>query len=271
MNFQDYQRNVTSQFGEDGILEAIFDRLNVSKGLCVEFGAWDGKQHSNTYNLIVNHGWRGILIEANVTRFSALVETYRDRSDVIPINRIVGFESPNTLDEILQANGTPHEIDFVSIDIDGNDYHVFEAMQVFLPKVVVIEFNPTMPNEFQFVQLRDLRINHGSSLRSITELAKKKGYELIATTECNAVYVRREFFLRMEVIDNSLSVLHASIRRQAHVVQLYDGTLMLIGTNRLLWHEPPVKIEVPQVLPSQLRKFPDALDEDTLQEKGSAE
>lgn len=255
---------MTSQFEEDRVLADIFTRLGIVCGSCVEFGAWDGKKNSNTYNLIVNRGWRGVLIEANTERFKDLIDTYHDRPDITKINRIVGFDPPDTLDSILSETNIQTDFDLLSIDIDGNDYHVWAALKKYSPKVVVIEFNPSMPNEFLFVQARDLGVNHGSSIRAITELGRDKGYELVATTECNSLYVRRELFSCLGVKDNSLLALHPSIRRQTHIVQLYDGTLMVIGTNRLLWREPPIRIEVPQALPEHLRKFPDALDINTL-------
>lgn len=60
-----FASNVTSQFGEDGIIQRIFEIIPPSHKYCVEFGAWDGKYFSNCYNLIVNKGWSGAFIEAN--------------------------------------------------------------------------------------------------------------------------------------------------------------------------------------------------------------
>lgn len=264
MSFQ--PRNVVSQHGEDGILEDVFALLGVDRGTCVEFGAWDGRTYSNTYNLIVNHEWSGVLIEAKTDRFDALREVYRNRPDVVTINRIVGFDSPDLLDEILRTRSLPKDFDLLAIDIDGCDYYVWEAVKFFEPKVVVIEFNPSMSNRTWFLQARDLRVNHGSSLLAINSLALAKGYELIATTTCNAIYVRRDlFFSKLGGGDNSLDKLHSDISYQTHIIQLYDGTLMLVGCDRLIWHDPPVKIEVQQVLPESLRVFPDAL---VVQSKG---
>lgn len=259
MDLSKEKRNVTSQHGEDGILEAIFVLLGVTKGTCVEFGAWDGKVHSNTHNLLVNQGWSGVLIEANEERFADLLATYEARADVVKLNRIVGFDSPGTLDEILAPTSLPTDFDLLSIDIDGNDYHVFAALRAYHPKVVVIEFNPTIPNEWSYIQPRDMKVNKGSSLLAIVELAKQKGYELVATTECNAILVRRDLIDLEDFGDNSISALHKDTGLQTHVVQHYDGTLVLIGVNRLIWQETPMRIEVPQTLPPHLRTFPDAL------------
>lgn len=252
--------DVTSQHGEDGIIAAIFRLLGITTGQCVEFGAWDGKMHSNTHRLISECGWGGVLIEANPERFKELLATYAGRSDVAKLRRIVGFDAPDTLDEILKETPLPLDFDLLSIDIDGNDYHVFAAMQVYEPKVVIIEFNPTIPNEWSYIQPRDMKVNKGSSLRAVVDLAKAKEYELVATTACNAVLVRADLINLNALGDNSIEALHKDTSLQTHIVQHYDGTLALIGVGGLIWHTPTVKIELPQVLPEHLRLFPDALN-----------
>lgn len=262
MDLRSAALNVTSQCGEDGILEAIFEVLGVSRGACVEFGAWDGKKHSNTWSLI-SRGWYGVLIEGNRDRYTDLVMNYPARGgiDLDCMNRVVGFDPPNTLDEILNETSIPLDFDLLSIDIDGNDYHVFAAMKMYRPKVVVIEFNPSIPNDFRFVQARDMRCNQGSSLLALTELARSKDYKLIATTAVNAIYVREELFPRFEIPDNSLAALHPDVGLQTYIIQLYDGTIMLAGYGDLIWHEG-IRITIPQVLPTHQRKFPDALEKD---------
>jgi len=250
-----------SQHGEDRILASIFARLGVDRGTCVEFGAWDGIKHSNTRDLILS-GWAGVMIEANPERFKDLQETYRDRPEVLKLNRIVGFDSPDTLDEILAGIDFFADFDLLSIDIDGNDYHVWDAVKQCMPKVVVIEFNPTMPNEVGFVQVRDMSVNHGSSLLALNELAARKGYSLAAATECNAVFVRNDLFPVLGITDNSLAVLHPGNLYHTYILQMYDGTLALHGFNRLLWHDAPVRIEVTQPLSREQRRFNDALSKE---------
>src|SRR5882757_4928628 len=76
MSLLGYRHNVASQYGEDGVITRIFEILQIPAGSCVEFGAWDGRAYSNTYNLIHNRGWRGVLIEGSATRFADLCRTY---------------------------------------------------------------------------------------------------------------------------------------------------------------------------------------------------
>ena len=77
-NLLNYRYNITSQYGEDGIIEEIFNRiLNLEKDFwCCEFGAWDGKLFSNTWNLLNNKHWHGVLIEGDKRKHPELVKTY---------------------------------------------------------------------------------------------------------------------------------------------------------------------------------------------------
>jgi hypothetical protein len=91
-----FESNVTSQYGEDGIITKIFEVIPEKNKWCVEFGAWDGKLYSNTYNLINQQGYSAVLIEANPKRYQDLIKTYRDNKKVIPLNAFVGFEKSNS-------------------------------------------------------------------------------------------------------------------------------------------------------------------------------
>ena len=124
--------------------------IGASDGWCVEFGAWDGRHASNTYALISDAGYSAVLIESDPARFAALQRTHAGRSGVIALRRVVGFEGPDRLDRILAETPVPRDFDLLSIDIDGNDFHVWDAVEDYRPKLVVIEFNPTVPNEVDF-------------------------------------------------------------------------------------------------------------------------
>jgi hypothetical protein len=259
MNLLEFRNNLTSQYGEDGVIAKIFEVLQISKGTCVEFGAWDGKTYSNTYNLVQNKGWRAVLIEGSVAKFGELRKTFQGHRDVTTINRMVGFESPHLLDEILSKTSIPFDFDFLSIDVDGNDYHSLATITTYRPKVFVIEFNPSIPNHVHFVQARDMNVNQGASLASITTLAKQRGYELIACTDINAFYVDRQYFPRFEIADNSLDALHQDRSYQTVLFQCYDGTLRIAGCNRMIWHGIAIDEERLQILPRELRRFPGAV------------
>ena len=96
----------------------------------------------------------------------------QDNDKVICVNKFVGFDETDSLDTILRQTDIPSDFDVLSVDIDGNDYHVWDAARQYKPKIVVIEFNPTIPSSVEFVQPRDFGVTQGSSILSITKLAK---------------------------------------------------------------------------------------------------
>jgi hypothetical protein len=259
MNLLDFRRNETSQYGEDGILEKIFAVLGVERGRCVEFGAWDGKLHSNSYHLISSKRWSGVLIEGNPVKFADLQKTFADRPDVVCLGKLVGFEPPMLLDDYLSATELPLDFDLLSIDIDGNDYHVLDSIRKYKPKVIVIEFNPTVPNHIDFVQERNLRVNHGSSVSAIVKLANSKGYELACCTDCNAILVDRKHFPKLGIEDNTLANLRRGVSYHTYLIQCFDGTLQVAGKTKLIWHNVEIDNARIQMLPKELRTFGDSI------------
>jgi len=254
------KRNVASQEGEDGIIEQIFEILPGVDRWCVEFGAGDGKLFSNTFNLINHHHWSSVQIESNDLKFEALSQRYAQNPKVSCINQLIDFEGKNTLDRVLQSTSIPVEFDLLLIDIDGNDYHVWNSLQHYKPKLAIVEFNPSIPNCVEFVQVKDMSVNHGSSLLALNNLAQLKGYELVAATNLNAFFVDRKYFDLFEIQDNSIWAIHQDIQYLTHVFQLYDGTLVICGNNKLIWHDIEVDFRVVQeeiqILPPELRFFP---------------
>lgn len=250
-----YRKNITSQCGEDGIFEKIFEIIKGDKW-CVEFGAWDGKFLSNTWNLIINKGWSSVLIEADKKKSKDLIKTYEGKKRVICLNKFVEFSGNNSLDNILSKTPISQSFDLLSIDIDGNDYHIWDSMKKYNPKVVIIEFNPSFPNDIQFVQQKNMKINQGSSLLSLTKLGEKKDYELVAVTEINAIFVKKQYFKLFGIKDNSLSSMYVDKKYQTRIFQLFDGTLVLNGCSSLIWHGIRIKQKKIQVLPRFLRFHP---------------
>ena len=245
MSFKKFKRNVHSQNGEDGIIEEILNRL--SKHLdksCCEFGAWDGIHLSNCYNLINNKSFKGLFIEGDKKKFIDL-QNNLEKTNSFGINKYVDFEGSNSLDNILEANNFNINFDLLSIDIDGNDYHVFDSLKKFRPKIIVIEFNPTIPNEVEFIQEKNNKINQGSSALSLIKLAQKKNYHLVTTTLCNLIFVEEKF--RLIVIgDNFFSIndLNDDSEFKNYIFHGYDGTIFTSKKVFLNWHKLPFNVKV---------------------------
>ncbi len=258
-----FARNVTSQHGEDGIIERIFAIIGEDSKWCVELGALSGKRDSNVWCLIKEKGWSGVLIEADKTQFERLQKEYASISHAHCLNTFVSFEGDDSLDHVFARTPLPKDFDLFSLDIDGNEYHLWESLVDYRPRVMVVEFNQTIPNDVTFIQPRDMRVFQGTSLRAFIELGKRKGYELVAANEVNAFFVRKELFLKCGITDNSIDTLHTDHQYQTKLFQLYDGTLRISGYDRLLWHKLPIDIEKLQVLPRRARRYPAHIDENS--------
>lgn len=180
-----------------------------------------------------------------------------DRPDIHCVSSYVQFSPPGTLDDLLAATPIPRDFDLLSIDIDGNDYHVWRAVTQYSAHVVVIEFNPTVPDDVDWVQEADPRIQQGSSAAALYRLGREKGYEPVAITQTNIVFVRREFFAAFGISDNSLAVLRRDRSLITHIFFGYDGTVLTSGYRTIPWHQIPLNQSRLQHLPRILRSYPD--------------
>jgi hypothetical protein len=197
------------------------------------------------------------MIEANPGKYAELIGAYRNVERVRTANRFVNFEGPDRLDSILQEFGVPTVFGLLSIDIDGNDYHVWQSLVEYRPELVVIEFNPSVPNDVEFVQTRSFDVNQGCSLRALISLGAEKGYELAVCTDWNAIFVTKEKFALVGVRDNSIDRLYSPVQN-GRIFQGYDGSIHVVGMDRLLWRNIPINSGDFQVLPKSLRVFDDA-------------
>jgi hypothetical protein len=186
--------NIFSQNGEDGIIDYIFTKLNIHKGTFIEFGAWDGKYLSNSYNLFLNKEWNGIYIEADSDRYKDLMYNFRNFRDRIDcVNELVGFTENNNLDTLIETHSTKRDFDFVSIDVDGLDYFIFTQIKKYLPKVICIEVNAGHHPEYPYVIPENIASNNiGQSIKVISSLATTKGYFPLCYTG-NLFLVKNEY------------------------------------------------------------------------------
>ena len=244
--------NVYSQFGEDRILEQLLALLPDCNGWCVEFGAWDGQHFSNTLHLIESAGYHGVMIEADAVRFADLKILAQRLPRIRPVHRMVSWEGPDRLDVVLAELPVPHDFDVLSIDIDGNDFHVWYALIDYRPKIVVIEFNPTIPTEAPYIQPADPAATHGTGIASLVALGREKGYELAAATLCNAIFIDERYFDLLGLADNSAHTLRTDLRAMTWMFTAYDGSVQLVGARWLPWHDAPMLEAKAQQVPRLL-------------------
>jgi hypothetical protein len=190
-------------------------------------------------------------------RFRDLERNYAGRPGVTTLNRFVGFDATDGLDAILEKTGMPRDFDFCCIDIDGNDYHTWNAFTLYQPKLVCIEFNPTIPPEVSFVQAADPAVNHGCSLTALVDLARRKDYELVSVIGVNAFFVDKNYYPLFGITDNSISALWTKRDCITYLFSGYDGRIFLRGCQKLPWHEKfPMDESRMQALPPFVRRYP---------------
>ncbi|CAB4549976.1 unannotated protein [freshwater metagenome] len=254
----DFAGNRYSQSGEDGILQEIFRRIQTdvqSKRWCVEFGAWDGEYLSNTCSLIRDHGWNAVLIEGDADRAEQLRNNFPS-SSVTALCAFVGLTQPTRLEDLLASSPCPSDFDFLSIDIDGCDIHILESLQSIAPKVICIEFNGAIPNEVEYVQPADFSVKQGSSALSIIGVASKKGYDLVALTATNLLFVRQDLTeLVLGTQRPSLDDLRDDSDARCFIYSGFDGSLMTSKPIKLHWHLVEVEPKHLHALPRPLRRF----------------
>jgi len=170
--------NVYTQFGEDGLIATVFDRIGTTNRQCFEIGAADGLYFSNTLRLR-QQGWRACLMEKDRLLFNKLVSAYgRDAACY--------WGQCSNLNQPLKDACFNRKCDFGVIDIDGQDFYLWEDLTDFQPRVMLVEIstNGTMePPPERFSETGQ------AGLDAIKTLGESKGYTLVAETFCNALFV----------------------------------------------------------------------------------
>jgi hypothetical protein len=188
--FQDVEFRAYSQNGEDGILLYIFSLIGMGDRRCVEVCAGDGIQ-CNTANLIINHGWHGLLFDGNEILVNRARAFYSKVGDTLhfPPKVVNAWISCDNINQLIRENGFEGPIDMLSLDIDGNDYWLWEALDVVRPRVVVAEVQciwgadraVTVPyaSDFRAGFVDGFGVYCGASLPAFVKLARRKGYRLV--------------------------------------------------------------------------------------------
>jgi hypothetical protein len=204
MNGMELAKNefqVYSQWGEDGIIQHLLRHVVVENKIFVEFGVGNYTE-ANTRFLLVNDNWSGLVIEGSKTSIEEI------RNDPIYWRHNVksenAFINKDNINELLVKNGVTGDIGILSVDIDGNDYWVWEAIHVISPAIVIVEYNArfgakravTIPYDEKFVRSQGhySMIYWGASLKAFCMLANCKGYAFVGCNSngINAFFVRRD-------------------------------------------------------------------------------
>lgn len=191
-----------SQSGADGIIAEIFRRVGQSNSTFAEFGVGNGLENNTTALLL--QGWSGTWIEASKRRNREIGRALKPLIDVGKLDVLERFVTRENIVDHFDSRNIPLDLDLLSIDIDGNDYWVFEAIDVISPRIVVVEYNGifgtdrpvSIPYQADFDMMRAHHsgLYFGASLPAMISLAERKGYDFVGTTSAgaDAFFVRRD-------------------------------------------------------------------------------
>jgi hypothetical protein len=209
-----YGFKVYSQGDEDGIIEEIFNRIGIKKGRFCEIGVENGLECNSLY--LIHKGWTGVWIEGNQNQRQSIEIKFQS---IIPsrLKLAIGMITAENINSIFQQIGIGNEeLDFLSIDIDGNDIYLFENLTI-KPKVICIEYNSKFPGNISKKATYNLTRGGwsgtdymGSSLKSLRETASIKNYRLVGTniTGTNAFFVRNDLTKNLFTEDDSSEYLY---------------------------------------------------------------
>lgn len=256
----DAELRVFSQFGDDGILQYLIRLLDVQTTSFVEFGV-ENYTEANTRFLLINNNWRGLIFDAN--------EGYMDsvRRDSIywrhDLTAVAAFIDRDNINGLIANNGFRGDLGILSIDIDGNDYWVWERIDAVQPTIVIAEYNSvfggnravTIPYDPSFYRTSAHYSNlfWGCSLKALCVLAARKGYAFVGCNSAgnNAYFVRQDRlgplqslsaeqgyvesrFRESRDVDGKLTFLAGAARKQAiahlEVVDVESGKTVTVGS-----------------------------------------
>ena len=229
-----------SQFEEDGILLYIFSIIGEGRKRVVEICAGSGMECMAT-NLIINHGWEGLLFDGSEDNVRIGQEFFvKNKATFLhPTRFCQNWITSENVNELIRSNGFSGEVDLLSLDIDGNDYWILKAIEVISPRVIICETNNVIPSELALTIPYDAEFNYlnsskekqdfvGVSLLAMEKLCKSKGYRLIGAHKYgfNVIFMKNdkgeEYFpeVSIETIHNNPYTIEARKNRWLAVKDL---------------------------------------------------
>ena len=193
-----------SQNGEDGLLLYLFSLIGTTNKRAVEIGVGYGIE-CNIANLVINHGWEGLMLDGNEEEIRKGKEFYSRCQDTFnrPPVMVSAWITVENVNALITENGFAGDIDLLSIDLDGMDYWILKALTTVVPRAVILEFNAMWgPHLSVSVPYKaDFRLDFskrpyycGASLAAFVKLCREKGYRLVGVQRqgFNAVFLRSD-------------------------------------------------------------------------------
>jgi hypothetical protein len=251
-NLRDYEFKVFSQWGEDGILQRLVKVVEIKNRTFIEFGVEDFFE-SNCRYLLMKDNWSGLVIDGSSSNMNRLKGSYFFwKHHLIAVD---AFITRDNINDLLARSAFDEDLGILSVDLDGNDYHVLEKITFFRPRILICEYNSvfgpsrkiSVPYDENFMRTAKHSSNlyWGASLAAMTHLANKRGYSLVGTNTAS----NNAFFVRNDLLNDNLEVLSVE---QAYSASLYresrdaEGRLTYVGAEdrlKMIQGMPVVNVE----------------------------
>lgn len=241
-SLRDAEFKVFSQFGDDGIIQYLIHVIGIptEKRIFIEFGV-ENYEEANTRFLLMNDNWRGLIMDGSADNIRHVQQTSLYwKHDLTAVAAFIDRDNVNSL---FREHGFTGEIGLLSIDIDGNDYWVWERIAVINPIIVIIEYNSvfgwqhavTIPYDpaFRRTQAHYSNLYWGCSLQALCLLGEQKGYTFLGCNSAgnNAYFVRKD----------RLGLLKAIGVEEGYVVSRFRESRGPLGQLSFLQGEQPLR------------------------------
>ena len=201
LSINDNEFKIFSQFGEDGIIQYLTNNLSIKNKKFIEFGV-ENYEEANTRFLLENNNWSGLIIDSSKKNTDYIKkQSYYWRYNLSVTNKFLSIENINN---IIKENHFNGNVGILSVDIDGNDYWILEAIDEVSADIIIVEYNANFGSEksltvkydknFQRGKKGISKLIYGCSLKAASKLCEKKGYSLVCTNSNgnNAFFVKNE-------------------------------------------------------------------------------
>lgn len=255
-DFSEIEFRAFSQWGEDGIIQYLIHNVPVENTSFVEFGV-ENYTEANTRFLLINDGWTGLVLDGSIENIK-----YIQKDDIYWRHDLTArclFITRDNINEALSASGFVGDIGLLSIDIDGNDYWVWDAIDAVTPRIVICEYNSvfgaedavTVPydEKFDWSEAHYSRLYFGASLAALCSLAQAKGYDFVGCNSAgvNAFFVRKDLQHGLPVLSAAEGFVQSKLRQsrdpsgnlsflsgEARIQEISELPLHDIGTDELI-------------------------------------
>lgn len=239
-NVQEIEFKVFSQFGDDGIIQYLINNISIENRTFIEFGV-ENYTEANTRFLLTHNNWKGLVMDCSIENIDYIkTDSLYWKHDLTAVH---AFIEKDNINKIIFGNGISGEIGILSIDIDGNDYWVWDSINIIDPTIVIVEYNSvfgsnhavTIPyaSAFNRTKAHYSNLFWGCSLKALCLLANKKGYVFVGSNSSgnNAYFVKKGKLGNVKPLSVELGYVNSKFRESRNV----EGQLSyLSGDERLI-------------------------------------